>query len=223
MALSPGGDPGAGWHHETVPGNARHSFEEIADAIARDDLTGTVALLELGADPNAIDQIDDRPAAWSVLAEAAYRDAVGDHSARFVEILLTAGADPNPHGYPPLLMCIQQLGTSLPAMHRLLDAGADPNAINPADGDTLVHRATQIGSDDAIELVLGLGLSLERRDGRGRTPLLAAVHQENPAGVRRLVLAGADTAAMDDDGLAAPQLAQDSESTAELLAALNPR
>jgi ankyrin repeat protein len=200
--------------------NARNPFDELADAIRRDDLIGITAALEAGADPNATDDTDDRPAAWSALAEAAYQDAVGDHSPRFVEILLAAGADPNPPGYPPLFMCINQLGTSLPAMHRLLDAGADPNAINPADGDTLVHRVTQIGSNDAIELVLGLGLSLERGDACGRTPLLAAVHQENPDAIRRLLQAGADPTAVDSDGLSAEQLAQDSERTDELLAAL---
>lgn len=200
--------------------NALSPFDELADAIRRDDLIGITATLEAGADPNATDDTDDRPAAWSALAEAAYQDAVGDHSARFVEILLGAGADPNPPGYPPLFMCINQLGTSLPAMRRLLDAGADPNATSPADGDTLVHRVTQIGSADAIELVLGLGLSLERGDARGRTPLLAAVHQENPDAIRRLIQAGADPRAVDRNGLSAEQLAQDSERTDELLAAL---
>lgn len=155
-----------------------------------------------------------------MLTEAAYRDAIGDRTARLVDILLAAGSDPNPPGYPPLFMSIQQIGTSVLAMRRLLDAGADPYAIHPADGDTLVHRVTQIGTTDAVELVLSLGLSLERRDGRGRSPLLAAVHQENPAAVRRLVLAGADTTAVDDDGLSAAQLGQDSTRADELLAAL---
>jgi ankyrin repeat protein len=63
-------------------------------------------------------------------------------------------------------------------------------------------------------------MSLESTDRNGRTPLLAVVHQENPDAIRRLLQGGADPTAVDSDGLSAEQLAQDSERTQDLLAAL---
>lgn len=177
-------------------------------------------LIALGADPNAASGGPDDFPQWSVLAESAYQDAVGDQRTGFVDLLLAAGAGPNPPGYPPLFACINQEGSSAAVMRRLLDAGADPGAVSPGDGDSLVHRATQVGSPEVIEFVFSLGLSIEGRDRNGRTPLLAVVHQENPEAVRRLIKAGADIAAVDDDGASATDLAAHSPLATELRAAL---
>jgi ankyrin repeat protein len=106
-------------------------------------------LLRMGADPNAVASDGERQ--WSTLTEAAHRDTNGDQTTRLVELLLDAGADPNPPGYPPLFSCIGDTDDCVRAMRSLLDAGADPNAVNPTNQDTLVHHALKSGSDDAIE------------------------------------------------------------------------
>lgn len=178
------------------------------------------ALLDLGAD---VDHVATDPLTgheWSVLTEAAYQSAV-DESSSLVEMLLDAGSDPNPPGHPPLSACVTQLfDTNLATLHRLVAAGADPTAVNPVDGDTLLHRVTQIGTREVIEAVLALDVDLEAVDRRGRTPLLAAVHQENTASVRLLVAHGANVAAVDDEGNRAEELALTARDPAALLHAL---
>lgn len=192
----------------------------LALAVRFGHLATAGELLTAGANPDAV-SFDEHGHVWAILAEAANRDAADNDGSSFVRLLLDAGADPNPPGTPPLFQCITHEGDGISTMHLLLTAGADPSAINPADQDTLVHRALQMGSDDVIGLVLSLGLSLELPDGRGRNPLLAAVHQENPHAIRRLLAAGADRTAQDGDGRTAEALALHSSRAEELLDALN--
>ncbi len=177
-------------------------------------------LIELGAD---VDHVATDPVTghqWSVLTEAADRSSV-DQDSTMVEMLLDAGADTNPPGRPPLSACVTQLfDTNLATLHRLVAAGADPAAVNPVHGDTLLHRATQVGSLDVIEAVLELDVDLEAVDRDGRTPLLAAVHQENPDSVRLLVAHGANVAAVDHEGNSAEALAFTAREPGPLLEAL---
>lgn len=180
----------------------------------------TRELIGLGAD---VDHVATDPLTghqWSVLTEAAYQSSVNENST-LVEMLLDADADPNPPGHPPLSACITQLfDTNLATLHRLVTAGADPTAVNPVDGDTLLHRATQVDSQDVIEEVLALGVDLEAVDRQGRTPLLAVVHQENIDSVRLLVAHGANLTAVDHEGNSAEALALAARNPAPLLQAL---
>ena len=171
-------------------------------------------LLAMGANPGHCDR-----GGVSVLAEGALTDAVGSHDDTFVRLLLDAGADPNPPGVPPLFACIDQFGESLPALQALLGAGADAS-VRDARGDTIVHRATQIGSDAIIEAVLGLAVSIEERDAKGRTPLLAVVHQENVESIRALLAAGAEPFATDASGASVWDLAATAADPRPILAAL---
>ncbi|MGB3412043.1 MAG: ankyrin repeat domain-containing protein [Microthrixaceae bacterium] len=174
--------------------------------------------LEADVDHVATDPVTGNQ--WSVLTEAAYQSSV-DKNTTMVEMLLDAGADPNPPGRPPLSACVTQLvHTNLATLHRLITAGADPTAVNPVHGDTLLHRATQVGSQDAIEAVLALDVNLEAVDRDGRTPLLAAVHQENTDSVRLLVAHGANVAAVDPEGNSAQELALIARDPGPLLEAL---
>lgn len=177
-------------------------------------------LIGLGAD---IDHVATDPITghqWSVLSEAAYQSSVNEEST-LVEMLLDAGADPNPAGCPPLSACVTQLfKTNIDTLHRLVEAGADPRAVNPIDGDTLLHHAAQVGSPEVIEAVLALDVALEAVDRVGRTPLLAVVNQENADSVRLLVAHGADVTAVDPEGNSAEALALTAREPGPLLEAL---
>jgi ankyrin repeat protein len=81
--------------------------------------------------------------------------AVGSGNERMVELLLSAGADPNlgdDRGETPLtLAALNPLG-SINVVRLLLRAGADPNHEYPL-GQTLVESARQMGSPRAAELL----------------------------------------------------------------------
>jgi uncharacterized protein len=158
------------------------------------------ALVDAGADP---DHLGD---GYSNLAWAAYQDSVRDRSTRFVELLLGAGADPRPGGYPPTFMTINDEGRSIEVLTRLVRAGADLAATD-GRGETVLHRAAVMASGDFVDPIVDLGASLEARDDHGRTPLLTAADSGNADTFARLLARGADRAAVDDDGHSAGELA----------------
>jgi ankyrin repeat protein len=166
----------------------RHRNEQAADL-----------LVAAGADPNHLAD------GWSVLAEAAYQDSVLDRSTTFVDPLLTAGADPNPAGYPPLLCAVNQEGSSAGVLRRLVAAGADVAATG-ADGETVLHRIAGLAGAALVDAALDAGAPIDARDDRGRTPLLAAADAANGATFRRLAERGADTDARDLAGRTATEL-----------------
>lgn len=161
------------------------------------------SLLRSGADPNH--SSDD----WSLLTEAAYVDTVSDPPTSFVSMLVASGADLRPAGHPPVLASINQEGSSGAVLRALVDAGADPFAVD-GDGETVLHRIASIVDDpELIDLALSLGLDLEARDRFGRTPLLSAAWCANETTFRRLVERGADTEARDGAGRSVAALVAD--------------
>jgi ankyrin repeat protein len=75
----------------------------------------------------------------------------------------------------------------LAAMTALLDQGADPNAIG-AHGMTPLASAARNGKVEAIELLLARGADPHRGCGvNGWTPLLHALHKDQPAAAERLI------------------------------------
>lgn len=56
----------------------------------------------------------------------------------------------------------------------LLDAGANPNALNSAQ-ETALHLAARQGRSDVARLLLATGAEFELRDAEGRTPLFMAI------------------------------------------------
>jgi ankyrin repeat protein len=168
------------------------------------------ALLRYGADPNSCTD------GWSVLSEAAYQDARPEDPTRFVERLLVAGADPNPPGYPPLLAAVNQEWSSGDVLRRLAAAGADVSAVDPWDGETVLHRIAAIADADLVDVALDLGANREARDGAGRTPLLAAAVTANDETFVRLLERGADPDARDSTGRSVSELLDDSAEADEI-------
>ena len=78
-------------------------------------------------------------------------------------------------------------GGDLAAMTALLDQGADPHAIG-AHGMTPLASAARNGQVEAIELLLVRGADPHRGCGvNGWTPLLHALHKDQPAAAERLI------------------------------------
>ena len=108
---------------------------------------------------------------------------------------LEAGADPNERadgGWTPLYFA-----GSAEAVTALLEAGADPMA-RSLHGGTPLHWAT---TNEAVTALLQAGANLEARDEYRGTPLhRAAELSKNPAVIKVMLDAGADTAARNAAG-----------------------
>jgi uncharacterized protein len=77
-------------------------------------------------------------------------------------------------------------------IERLLDAGADANAIG-TDGETPLMTVARGGHVDAARVLLDRGANLEAREAwHGQTALMWAAAQSHPAMVRELLDRGAD-------------------------------
>lgn len=158
-------------------------------------------LLAMGADPNAGD------GDWSLLTEAVHQDVVRDQTTNFTGLLLDAGADPNPPGYPPILMAVDQSGARSDLIRRLHSAGANIDARTPHGNSSVLHLIAAIYDDaDLVATALACGAPLEATDDEGRTPLLVAAARTNAVVVAALLAAGADPTARDRDGRCAIEL-----------------
>ena len=108
---------------------------------------------------------------------------------------LEAGADPNERadgGWTPLYFA-----GSAEAVTALLEAGADPMA-RSLHGGTPLHWAT---TNEAVTALLQAGANLEARDEYSGTPLHRASElSKNPAVIKVMLDAGADTAARNAAG-----------------------
>ena len=108
---------------------------------------------------------------------------------------LEAGADPNERadgGWTPL-----HFAGSAEAVTALLEAGADPMA-RSLHGGTPLHWAT---TSEVVTALLEAGANLEARDEYRGTPLhRAAELSKNPAVIKVMLDAGADTAARNAAG-----------------------
>lgn len=111
-----------------------------------------------------------------------------------VEILLSAGADPNQptysdpgSGVTPLSWAAMQARPS--AVRSLLKFGADPDARDRRHATALFHAARS-GDVETVQLLLAAGLDANDRDHSGATPLHAGARYAEVA--RILMEQGAD-------------------------------
>ena len=157
---------------------------EIADAAMRGDRAAVRAALARKADVNST-RIDGSTALhWSV-----ERDDV-----EMADLLLGAGARVTARtreGVMPLQ--IAATNGSARMIRRLLQAGADPNALLTATGDTALMMAARTGTADAVSLLIEAGARVNAVESwGGTTPLMWAVSQGQADAARLLIGAGAD-------------------------------
>jgi len=170
------------------------------------------------------------------------RGPVTQETMECVRLLLEHGADPAEgyHGYHPVLEAcwsfpqkyIREEGRYEDAYDEetarrirdivlvLISAGADP-AVRDKAGHSAMTKAVSAGNPLLIQTLLGMGLDLNERDKRGRTPLFSLADSRRFLRERLefLLANGADTEARDDAGMTALDAARERENS-ELIALL---
>jgi ankyrin repeat protein len=100
-------------------------------------------------------------------------------------------------------------GDAAAVSRALLEAGADVNARSSNDFAVLpIHSAVAGGHDDVAAVLIEAGADVNATQRHGWTPLHGAAQNGSLATVTRLLAAGADRAARNDDGVSAADLAR---------------
>jgi len=157
------------------------------------------ALLDAGADFKSADDSGNTPVLAGILASGGSEDLyaiiemLGAHGTnldrgneyytplsyavqmgdvQLVETLIAAGADPSvpaPDGVLPVVAALWNIDI----MRQLLEAGADPNAVD-SYGDPLLFLALRNRLPEVVELLLTAGANANQRDSSERSALLYA-------------------------------------------------
>lgn len=151
------------------------------------------------------------PTVWNDRGETPLHHAVALDPA-IVEILVSAGAEVNARnrqGQTPLHITTSH--NPDPAMiETLLSAGARPDARDD-EGLTPLHLAAASTHNMGVDVIVALleaGADTEARDDQWRTPLHISADALQLAHIEALLVAGADPAAISDDGMTALDYAQ---------------
>ncbi len=154
-----------------------------------------LALLEAGADPNALDTDGDLALIESVRYSTTRVDVV--------QTLLSHGADPNlrdPKGATALIYACNE--GHMDAVRVLLAYGANL-ALQRKDGETAMTLACRNGHEDVIQSLLVHGADANMRYPNKRTALMAACINGHSKAARVLIEARATLDLQDDEGLTA--------------------
>lgn len=88
-------------------------------------------------------------------------------------------------------------------LKKLIDEGADINAVNK-DGETALHLATRVAqSSSVVQMLLDAGADVNAKNNNGSTALMLAADYSGNETVKVLLDAGADVNAKDNDGYTA--------------------
>lgn len=162
------------------------------------------ALLGAGADREARTGLG-----WTPLLLAVRR---GEPAV--VQVLLAAGADvesANNAGWRPLHVAAR-FGEG-PGMVELLAAAGASLEASTGHGLTALQLAALNGRAAVVRALLAAGAEVDGRGEGTQTPLhLAARHARDPAVITALLDAGADAAAMTDEGISALELIEENEA-----------
>ncbi len=171
-------------------------------------------LIEQGVDVNAADNYGTT--ALIVAATAGHHEVV--------KLLLDSDANAqlrDDSGGAPLVNAVY-FG-HLETVQLLLDnlqQGKTP-MLDKRDGEELLMLGAGLGHADIVSLMVKVGIDVNGRGLKQRTPLMAAAAFDQPEVAKVLLAQGADPAARDEDGQTALSVAKDrgSDKVAALLAA----
>lgn len=152
-------------------------------AAGHDNLDIVAMLLQHGADPNAVD-VDG----WTPLMFAG--------SLECVDLLLAAGADI--HASDDVNADVAQHHRDPEILDRFKEAGASLLP-KPDSYSSLLHAAAEDGDTGLLEYLLGQNADVNVHV-LGITPLMKAAERGNVDVIKRLLSAGADVHARDEDG-----------------------
>lgn len=158
------------------------------------DTEAVKGLLSQGEDVNAISVLptDKQYRRYRCTALTA---AVERNHVSLIELLLTAGSDPNvsiEHGDTALVLAVQN--HSLDIADMLLRNGANVNQMSPYQTTDPLQRACYDGNSEMVDLLLSHGADVNGRTGNFGfgLALVAAAANDNLKIIQRLLASGAD-------------------------------
>jgi len=202
-------------------GSKKKLADELHAAVQKEDIAGIRAVLDKGADIDAL---------AAERQETALHVAAAMGNKALVQVLLSRGANPNivsGQNLTPLLIAAAQGDTALPIVELLLTGRADPTfalktgpkagvdvlfvaatqgsnamlrhlldfGVKPGvlpNGSTLMHMAGVGGNAGTVDIACEAGASVHDLDQDGATPLHHAVAHANDLAVAALLDRGAD-------------------------------
>jgi ankyrin repeat protein len=162
----------------------RERRSPLAHAVASGSVLLVQALLDRGVDPNSSDR-QGRSALFDALALSA------DSALTMTRALLRAGADPeltSASGESPLGLALARPESELRKLLNWPQWKLPRRGVRAED----LSAAAAVGDTDAVEKLLGLGISIHAVDSQGATALLRACGCGHAALVGRLLELGAD-------------------------------
>ncbi len=155
----------------------------IVDAAMNGDLKTVRALVRQAVDVNAT-----QPDGMTALHWAVQR-----RDLEMTNALLAAGANhdlANRTGAKPLYLAA--INGDAAAIGRLLEAGADANAVLTTEAETVLMLTAYTGNAEAVKLLLDRGADANAQQVRGQTALMWAAAEGHADVVRLLLARGAD-------------------------------
>ncbi|MFP6905748.1 MAG: ankyrin repeat domain-containing protein [Verrucomicrobiota bacterium] len=177
----------------------------LAMELRRDRLA--VNLLKRGADANVTRMFNKNPQLRETLLNAAVRK----FDLYYTVLLLKYGANPDQVGFTAdgstalynlsrAKIQTAQSGDQLKVFDRLVQAKADVNLVNKANGDTPLNAAVSRANEPLVNGLLKAGANPNAPGARGRTPLHMAAITGSEVLLQTLIKHGADTRAKDAAG-----------------------
>lgn len=181
-------------------------------------------LIELGSNPNVANAFDGN---HPLVILSKLRSEENSKTTAFADILLGSGSNPlsevryqadsanrldatqtPSYHETPLLCCIRFQNEDL--LRKMIEYNIDINYLNPETGTSPLMLAAALGYLNICNILIDAGAEINAHDHSGNTPIHLAIQGYGEAipVVERLLEAGADPEAVNEDGLTAAMVAK---------------